>query len=64
MPGQPDRPRIRTTLMAVVGLLFLGLLATGCGPVSPQRAAEARAATSGPTGPMTFQLPAKPSGFD
>ncbi|HHV21738.1 MAG TPA: ABC transporter substrate-binding protein [Propionibacterium sp.] len=64
MPGQSTRSRARTSLVAIIGTLLALALLSGCGPVTPQRAAEARAATSGPTGPMTFQLPAEPTGFD
>lgn len=48
---------------AVLGVL-VSVALVACGPVTPQRAAEARAATAGPTRPLTFQLPARPTGFD
>ena len=63
-PGKTARPRLRPALAAVVGVVLSVALLAGCGPVTPQEAARARAATSGPVGPMSFQLPARPSGFD
>ncbi|WP_432560487.1 ABC transporter substrate-binding protein [Granulicoccus sp. GXG6511] len=64
MSGQSARARVRTAVVAIVGTLLTLALLSGCGPVTPQRAAAARAATSAPTGPMTFQLPGRPAGFD
>lgn len=64
MPGKSARSRIRVATTMVVGALLAVALLTGCGPVTPQQAAQARAATSGPAGPLTFQLPERPTGFD
>ncbi|MDO5499541.1 MAG: ABC transporter substrate-binding protein [Propionibacteriaceae bacterium] len=59
------RSRAGAAITAALGVLLMTLLAAcGPGPVPPQQAAEARAATSGPTGSMTVQLPERPGGFD
>lgn len=64
MPGTSARSRARAIITAVVGSLLAVALLAGCGPVTPQQAAQARAATSGPVGPITFQLPSRPAAFD